>query len=967
MNEFLGGSLVWFWTTILLHFVWQGVAVAASVALLLLAVRRSESAKRYGLLVVGLLCMVAFPVATCAIHLNGLSEATKLESAIASYVQSPLTKPANFSRTHFDDPSLSSRSTDGLRSDFVFSDPGESLDRAKIEGTLRGIAFVVWLVVQMLLGGRLFVGALIMWRIRHTAEVAAERVQGIGLSIGRKLGLRKMPGILVSHRIADAATVGFFHTVVILPATWLTQMSPEMLEAVLAHEFAHVRRHDAWVNLLQRIVEIVFFYHPAVWWLSAQIRMEREHCCDSSAIQATGDCNTFARTLELAARQRAGIEFGLVTNLGGKRMSLLNRINRVLGQPQNDTRGTRWPLGLATLLIPVLLALHAKQETTVAADPQVQPSIRYDDVEVYTNPVVEKPTGEITVNPTAIPATATGFPVGGIATQEPPTELRKVTLPDYVIEPPDILHIEGIKLTPKGPQRIEEQDVLQIVVRGTVPDSPIAGQYLVEGNGRVTLGPGYGTVELTGLTTNEAAEAIAKHLREFIKSPEVAVVIFQKTGTQSISGEHLVAPDGTVNLGIHGRVFLSGKTVQEAREAVEKHLSKFYAKPRVSLNVFVYNSKFYYIITEGREDQGDQVVRIPVSGNETVLDAIAQIGGLDGTLRKIWISRPSNGKDVILKVDFQSITRGAATKTNYQLLPGDRLFISKEMPEDFEPQEIDEVATKFNKLVKSRQFAKAIELARSSAEQQPDHPVVQNMLMHANLLEENVSYRTKIDAESTANFIEELRQSRLKEIAIERALGTMIEVDLSDVPLEAAMKSLGEKVNIDIVLDNEGLTAEGVTRDVPVTLQLRQKISLRNALRLILEQHRLKAGIHASVLRVTTRAALDPVYVQSYRIRDLVGLPTRTPGETEIRELDSDDLLKLITNVIAPNTWTAVGGPGAIQKSPRGDSLIISNSRDVHQQITELLRQLRTRSQAIRAESMNAKPPSPYQRFPDRF
>ena len=235
--------------------------------------------------------------------------------------------------------------------------------------------------------------------------------------------------------------------------------------------------------------------------------------------------------------------------------------------------------------------------------------------------------------------------------------------------------------------------------------------------------------------------------------------------------------------------------------------------------------------------------------------------------------------------------------------------------------------------------------------------------MHANLLAENVAHHARQEAESTANFIDELRETKLREIRIQRALGTMIEVDLDSVPLQTALNDMAEQVNIDIVLDDPGLAAEGVTSSVPITLQLRQKISLRNALRLILEPHRLKAGIHAGVLRVTTQSAHDPVYVQTYRVKDLIGLPTRAPGETTIRELDYADLSKLITSIVAPNSWQIVGGPGAIKESPNHDSLVISNSREVHQQITGLLQQLRNSSRRVQGSSDG---PS-YQRFPEAF
>jgi hypothetical protein len=128
-------------------------------------------------------------------------------------------------------------------------------------------------------------------------------------------------------------------------------------------------------------------------------------------------------------------------------------------------------------------------------------------------------------------------------------------------------------------------------------------------------------------------------------------------------------------------VFVTGKTLEEAKQAIEEHLTKYLDAPLVSVDVFSYNSKVYYVITEGA-GYGDNVVRFPVTGNETVLDAISQINGLSRLSSKdIWIARPAPsgvGCDQVLPVDIEAIMKGGATATNYQLLPGDRVFIAQD-------------------------------------------------------------------------------------------------------------------------------------------------------------------------------------------------------------------------------------------------------------------------------------------------
>ena len=268
-----------------------------------------------------------------------------------------------------------------------------------------------------------------------------------------------------------------------------------------------------------------------------------------------------------------------------------------------------------------------------------------------------------------------------VSHQRPPAELAKVTLPDYRIEPPDVLLIQAVRMAPKSPYTVQPLDILQIVAAGVIPEQPIAGAYQVDASGVVNLGPSYGSVKVEGLTIEEASDAITRHLRQVNVAPQVSVTLLQMSAQQPIAGEHLVGPDGTINLGIYGRVRVTGLSVDEAREAVETHLSEFIEDPRVSLDVLVYNSKVFYVITEGA-GFGDQVVRIPITGNETVLDAMSQIGGLSRvSSKKIWISRPAPhgmGCDQILPIDWEAITKGAVTSTNYQLLPGDRIFVAED-------------------------------------------------------------------------------------------------------------------------------------------------------------------------------------------------------------------------------------------------------------------------------------------------
>ncbi|MGD0899882.1 MAG: polysaccharide biosynthesis/export family protein, partial [Thermoguttaceae bacterium] len=265
--------------------------------------------------------------------------------------------------------------------------------------------------------------------------------------------------------------------------------------------------------------------------------------------------------------------------------------------------------------------------------------------------------------------------------QQAPSEKAKVSLPSYRIEPPDILQIEMLKLVPLPPYRAEVFDVLQVRVTNTPVDQPIDNYFMIEAEGTITLGPIYGTVRVVGMTIDEIKQAIDRKLREMLTKPEVSVQLARVSGAQPVTGQYLVGPDGTINLRQYGVVHVAGKTVTEARVALQKHLAQHLDSPELSVEVVAYNSKVYYVITQGA-GMGDMVRRLPVTGNETVLDAIANVNGLSQlSSKKIWIARPAPsqfGCRQVLPIDWDAITQGGETKTNFQILPGDRVFIAED-------------------------------------------------------------------------------------------------------------------------------------------------------------------------------------------------------------------------------------------------------------------------------------------------
>jgi beta-lactamase regulating signal transducer with metallopeptidase domain len=163
--------------------------------------------------------------------------------------------------------------------------------------------------------------------------------------------------------LVDAPTViGFLKPVILLPTSALTGLSMQQLELLLAHELAHIRRHDYLVNILQSVIETLLFYHPAVWWVSHRIRVEREHCCDDVAVRVSGNAVVYAKALATLETLRHEPQLALAAN-GGQ---LVKRIKRVLGKPEKSGNWLVGALLISVMIVP-LLFLTAREAQAQAA------------------------------------------------------------------------------------------------------------------------------------------------------------------------------------------------------------------------------------------------------------------------------------------------------------------------------------------------------------------------------------------------------------------------------------------------------------------------------------------------------------------------------------------------------------------------------------------------------------------------
>lgn len=345
----------------LVHSLWQGALVAGVASL---AVRGLESASaRYFVALLALGLVVAAPIVTVFVVWEPGVETWAPTLAEDAYPR--------------------------------FAGVAAGTDRAA-HGTVRWLASpraFAWLVTIWLLGvagasSRVVGGLWFLERLRRLESTpVAGRLLEVCEAMRKHLRIRRRVQFRESNRLAAPAVVGWLRPIVFLPVSALTGLSDQQLRLVIAHELAHVRRWDTFVNLLQTAAETLLFYHPAVWWLNRTIRAEREHCCDDTALAVCPERVEYARALAFLAGLRAAPELAMAVHRG----PLAARVARILGASPRGGQGAGWGF---VCLVSALLAGHVLA--------QAHSGSRNDRIEK-----VSAETGEVVVSGgsgTAVPA-----------------------------------------------------------------------------------------------------------------------------------------------------------------------------------------------------------------------------------------------------------------------------------------------------------------------------------------------------------------------------------------------------------------------------------------------------------------------------------------------------------------------------------------------------------------------------------
>lgn len=300
-------------------------------------------------------------------------------------------------------------STEEMLGSFILEGQLPLPEQATSNWALMGKSFIGYLdqhlsfIVGFWLAGFAFFALRLIGGLGYTVRLRYQGVSALDAAwekrlagLMQKMGIKQSVKLLESSRVTIPLVIGSFKPIILLPLGTINRLSVEEVEAILAHELSHIWRQDYLLNIIQSIIEVLFYFNPAVWWISALIRVERENCCDDLAVKACGNSLVYAKSLLQLQEDHIKGEV-LAMALFRNKTQLLNRIRRILHPSHNHSSA------MEKLMITLLLLIGLSC-MSLSRQPFSAPSA--EDTAPIATPAVEKVLRTVPVTP-APPATDT--------------------------------------------------------------------------------------------------------------------------------------------------------------------------------------------------------------------------------------------------------------------------------------------------------------------------------------------------------------------------------------------------------------------------------------------------------------------------------------------------------------------------------------------------------------------------------
>lgn len=360
------------WT--LIHFLWQGTVIGVGLLLALACVPYARAQLRYLIACMALASMAAIATLTFAWEVAQPGVVAVVQEYKLPGASEPSAEPVPLEDRSIEPASLT-EVPPAIEMERIgvgtFTAPTED-ESSWAQWLSVGLApwldrfVLVWSVGVALLALRLAVNWFAVQQLRSTGHAIEEvRWQEPLMRLRQRLRIRGSVALRQSAAITVPMVLGWLRPVILVPTEMVSGLTPGQLEAILAHELAHIRRYDYTVNLLQNLAETVLFFHPAVWWASAQIRKERECCCDAIAAELCHGPLPYSEALLAVETFRSSTPLAIAASGG----SLLQRIRRLTGQPSRSPQAAGAMLVL--LVVVGLATLFALQTSEASAEDDV--------------------------------------------------------------------------------------------------------------------------------------------------------------------------------------------------------------------------------------------------------------------------------------------------------------------------------------------------------------------------------------------------------------------------------------------------------------------------------------------------------------------------------------------------------------------------------------------------------------------
>ncbi|MEN8194399.1 MAG: M56 family metallopeptidase [Bacteroidota bacterium] len=367
LNNFISNDLIIALSGMILHSLWQGALISLLLVVALLFVNKRSAKLRSALAyfaIVGI--FVSSTITFSYLYKNNSSESEKVSVSVSEVTLNYAVPSVETSLISYGKENVTK----------IYNSVSQHMN--KFHSANFNFIFAFWMIGMVFLAIRMMGGYFYTQRIKrkHTVPMGS-RWSKLAKRIANELGVNKTISLFESPLIKQPVVIGYFKPVILMPIGMITGLPHDQIEAIIAHEIAHIKRSDYLLNLFQSAVEILFFFNPAMWWFSSIVRKEREYSCDDLAVAVSGENTTLANALLSIEEKDWGAQI-LGVGLGGNKKSLFRRIRRM---NEEKNRNIDYQRRLFTLIVLISLFTSAIlfSRSSVNMEDVVSDEIQYNE------------------------------------------------------------------------------------------------------------------------------------------------------------------------------------------------------------------------------------------------------------------------------------------------------------------------------------------------------------------------------------------------------------------------------------------------------------------------------------------------------------------------------------------------------------------------------------------------------------